>query len=106
MNTTKDQTEASMTQPSIQQSINAIARPLAVLKKTQKNDGEVNWVTAIFMGLFHLGAIAALFFFSWKAFFVAAFLWWVGTSPGIGMWYHRLLTHRGYNAPRWLEYLL
>jgi sn-1 stearoyl-lipid 9-desaturase len=106
MSTTKEQTEAPMSQPSIQESINAIARPLAILKKTQKNDGEINWVTAIFMGLFHLGAIAALFFFSWGAFFVAAFLWWVATSLGIGMCYHRLLTHRGYKAPRWLEYLL
>jgi fatty-acid desaturase len=91
-----------MTQPALQ----AITRPLEVLKKTQKNDGEINWVTASFMGLFHIGALAALFFFSWKAFLVAAFLWWVATSLGIGMCYHRLLTHRGYKVPRWLEYVL
>jgi hypothetical protein len=30
-------------------------------------DDQINWVTAIFMGLFHVGAIAALFF-TWKAF--------------------------------------
>ena len=61
-------TEAPMTQPSFQE----IVRPLEVLKKTQKSDGEINWVTASFMGLFHMGALAALFFFSWKAFLVAA----------------------------------
>ena len=58
------------------------------------------------MGLFHVGAIAALFFFSWKAFAVAVVLWWVATSLGIGMGYHRLLTHRGYKTPRWFEYFL
>ena len=25
---------------------------------------------------------------------------------GIGMGYHRLLTHRGYRTPKWLEYFL
>jgi stearoyl-CoA desaturase (delta-9 desaturase) len=95
-----------MTQPSVQRLIDEIARPLAILKKTQKSDGEINWVTASFMALFHVGAIAALFFFTWKAFFVAVFLWWVATSLGIGMCYHRLLTHRGYKAPQWFEYFL
>jgi hypothetical protein len=65
-----------------------------------------NWGTAIAMGLFHVGAIAALFFFTWPAFFVALFLWWVSGSLGIGMSYHRLLTHRGYKTPKWVEYFL
>ncbi|MGD0509429.1 MAG: acyl-CoA desaturase, partial [Terriglobales bacterium] len=58
------------------------------------------------MALFHVGAIAALFFFTWPAFFVAIFLWWVSGSLGIGMSYHRLLTHRGYKTPKWVEYFL
>jgi sn-1 stearoyl-lipid 9-desaturase len=72
----------------------------------KKADEGINWITASFMILFHLGAVAALFFFSWKAFFVALFLWWLSASVGIGMGYHRLLTHRGYKTPRWIEYLL
>jgi sn-1 stearoyl-lipid 9-desaturase len=79
---------------------------LEVLKKKQAEKTEVNWVTAIFMGIFHVGAIAALFFFSWKNLIVATVLWWMATSLGIGMCYHRLLTHRGYKVPRWLEYTL
>ena len=71
-----------------------------------RQDDKINWVTAIFMGAFHVGAIAALFFFTWKAFFVACFLWWVSGSLGIGMGYHRLLTHRGYKTPKWVEYFL
>ena len=65
-----------------------------------------NWGTAIAMVVFHVGAIAALFFFTWPAFFVAIFLWWVSGSLGIGMSYHRLLTHRGYRTPKWVEYFL
>ena len=55
---------------------------------------------------FHIGAVAALFFFTWKALFVALFLYWVSGSLGIGMGYHRLLTHRGYKTPKWVEYFL
>ena len=79
---------------------------IEVLKKKQKSNDEVNWVTAIFMGLFHVGAIAAFFFFAWKPFLVGMLLWWVATSLGIGVCYHRLLTHRGYKTPKWLEYVL
>src|SRR6202451_3230877 len=79
---------------------------LESLEKRQAAKNEVNWVTAIFMMAFHVGAIAALFFFTWKALFVAMFLWWVSGSLGIGMSYHRLLTHRGYKTPKWVEYIL
>jgi stearoyl-CoA desaturase (delta-9 desaturase) len=58
------------------------------------------------MVAFHVGAVAALFFFSWKAVFLSAFLWWISGSLGIGMGYHRLLTHRGYKTPKWMEYFL
>src|ERR1700747_1798962 len=75
-------------------------------RKVRANRDGFNWGTAIAMGLFHVGAIAALFFFTWKAFFVAMFLWWVSGSLGIGMSYHRLLTHRGYRTPKWVEYFL
>ena len=64
------------------------------------------WITTFFIGAFHVGAFAALFFFSWKAFLFAMLLWWVAGSLGIGMGYHRLLTHRGYKTPKWIEYCL
>ena len=64
----------------------------------------VSKITTFFMVAFHIGAIAALFFFSWKAVAVAAALWWVSGSWGIGLSYHRLLTHRGYKTHKWLEY--
>src|ERR1700722_978483 len=79
---------------------------LEILEKRSKADGEINWVTTIAMVSFHIGAVAALFFFTWKAFFLAIFLWGVSGSLGIGMGYHRLLTHRGYKTPKWVEYVL
>jgi stearoyl-CoA desaturase (delta-9 desaturase) len=68
--------------------------------------GRINWITSLFMGAFHVGAIAALFFFSWKNLAVAAVMYFFAINVGIGMAYHRLLTHRGYRVPRWLEYFL
>jgi len=66
----------------------------------------LNWTIAVFLGLVHAGAVAALFFFTWKGMLLALFLWWVGCSLGIGMGFHRLLTHRGYKCPKWVEYFL
>jgi fatty-acid desaturase len=66
----------------------------------------INWTTSLFMLAFHVGAIAALFFFTWKALAIGVVLWWVAGSLGIGMGYHRLLTHRGYKTPKWMEHFL
>jgi len=71
-----------------------------------QRNGPINWATSITMVIFHLGAIAALFMFTWKALFVTLFLWWVSGSLGIGMGYHRLLTHRGFKTPKFVEYFL
>jgi fatty-acid desaturase len=64
------------------------------------------WITTLFMVAFHIGALVALFVFSWKALLLALVLGWVAGSLGIGMGYHRLLTHRGYKTPKWVEYFL
>jgi fatty-acid desaturase len=64
----------------------------------------LNWPTTIAFGLIHLGAIAGLFMFSWRNFWVAVLTYWVATGLGISMGYHRLHTHRGYKCPLWLEY--
>lgn len=66
----------------------------------------LNWSTVIGVILFHILAIAALFTFSWANLAAAVILWWVAGSLGIGLGYHRLLTHRGFKVPKWLEYTL
>jgi fatty-acid desaturase len=70
-----------------------------------KRDG-INWISVSAFTVFHIGAVAALFFFNWPAFFTALALYWVSLSFGIGMGYHRLLTHRSYKPPKWVEYIL
>ena len=72
----------------------------------EHQEGRINWITSIFMGAFHAGAIAALFFFSWKNLAAAMIMYFFAINVGIGMAYHRLLTHRGYRVPKWLEYFL
>ena len=67
---------------------------------------DINWTSVIAFSFFHIGAVVALFFFSWPAFFAALALYWVSLSFGIGMGYHRLLTHRSYKVPKLLEYFL
>ena len=77
-----------------------------ILKRDKTFTQPVNWITVMFMGLFHVGAVVALFMFSWKAFLLGIFMYWIAGSLGIGMGYHRLLTHRGYKTPKWMEYFL
>jgi stearoyl-CoA desaturase (delta-9 desaturase) len=78
--------------------------PLQLGRATQKE--QRNWLTTSFMAAFHAGALAALFFFSWKALAIAAVIYFFAINVGIGMGYHRLLTHRGYKTPRLVEYFL
>jgi len=67
---------------------------------------QLNWLISTSLTLLHVGAFAALFFFTWNALFVAIFLYWLTAIVGIGMGYHRLLTHRGFRTPKWVEYFL
>ena len=71
-----------------------------------KPEFTLNWITIIALAFLHVGAIAAFWFFSWKAIAVAAVLHFTCISWGIGMGYHRLLTHRSYKVPKWMEYTM
>ncbi len=66
----------------------------------------INWLTLTVIAAFHLGALAALFFFTWQRLAVMVVLYAAAINVGIGMCYHRLLTHRGYQIPKWLEYAM
>ena len=72
----------------------------------RKHQSGVNWITTIAMAVFHVGALAALFFIDYGAILTALVLYVVAGMLGIGMGYHRLLTHRGYKTYKWVEYLL
>jgi stearoyl-CoA desaturase (delta-9 desaturase) len=64
----------------------------------------LNWITIVVLVILHIGAVAALFMFSWTGLAVALGLYWVATGFGISLGYHRLHTHRSYKVPKWLEY--
>jgi stearoyl-CoA desaturase (delta-9 desaturase) len=72
----------------------------------RKNSQGINWITVIAMSAFHIGAVAAFFFIDYGAILAAVIMWYVAGSLGIGMAYHRLLTHRGYKTHKWVEYFL
>lgn len=74
--------------------------------KLQRDSEKINWETVTAVAVFHVLAIAALFMFSWQNVAAFALLWWMAGSLGIGVGYHRLMTHRGFKAPRWLERIL
>ncbi len=66
----------------------------------------INWRNVLMVTLFHIAAIPIIYTFSWQN--LAALLVgnWIVGSLGVGLGWHRLLTHRGFEAPKWLEYTL
>jgi len=76
------------------------------MQTINKREQSINWGTASFMFIFHVGALAGLYFFSWKLLLLSIVLNWVAGSLGIGIGYHRLLTHKGFQTPKLVEYFL
>jgi len=66
----------------------------------------LNRITTIAMTSFHVLAVAAFFFIDYGAILTAFALYVISGGFGIGMAYHRLLTHRSYKTYKWVEYLL
>jgi len=63
--------------------------------------------TTSFMLVMHVGAVFALLprFWSWQALVAFGVLYWV-TVLGVTLGLHRLVAHRSFEAPRWVERLL
>jgi stearoyl-CoA desaturase (delta-9 desaturase) len=77
-----------------------------IVRLDEARKKRIHWDTIIIVALFHAVAIAAFFTFTWANLAAAVILWWISGSLGIGLGYHRLLTHRGFKTPRWLERML
>ncbi|MEZ5307829.1 MAG: fatty acid desaturase [Pyrinomonadaceae bacterium] len=77
-----------------------------VIEFEQPKNERLNWSTIIALAVFHSLAVVGLFYFSWTNLLAAAFIWWFAGSLGIGVGYHRLLTHRGFKTPLWFENFL
>ncbi|MBD2576968.1 fatty acid desaturase [Oscillatoria sp. FACHB-1406] len=68
---------------------------------------KLSWISLIFFAAIHLLAFGlAPFFFTWKALGVALLLHWFLGSIGICLGYHRLLSHRSFQVPKPLEYVI
>ena len=74
--------------------------------KVQNLDTKIHWTNFLIITIFHALAFVALFYFSWKNLAVFLVLSYLAESLGVGIGYHRLLTHRGFKTPKWLEYFL
>src|SRR5262249_23691585 len=79
---------------------------MSFLKNDKTFSRPVIWGIITFFIALHILAVAAFFFFSWKALILAVIVYWIAGSLGIGMGYHRLLMHRGFKTSKWVEYVL
>jgi stearoyl-CoA desaturase (delta-9 desaturase) len=71
-----------------------------------RNSPRLRLVNVVFFGTFHALALLAPWFFSWPALVLLVFLHWLFGSIGICLGYHRLLSHKSFQVPKWLEYVI
>lgn len=66
----------------------------------------LDWVTIIFISGLHIGSLLVLVpsNFTWAGLGLAIFMYWLTGCVGITMGWHRLISHRSYQVPKWLEY--
>lgn len=77
-----------------------------VVEFERSRSGKYNWHTMFFVAAFHIAAIAAVFTFSWQNLAATLVLWIIASSWGVGIGYHRLLTHRGFTTSKWMTRFL
>ena len=68
------------------------------------NGRRFDWVNVVYFTVIHAFALLAPWTFTWTGFGAFALLWWLSGSIGIGVTFHRLLTHRGYRTNKLFEY--
>ena len=66
---------------------------------------KMKWEIVAGIAFFHLGLIFAPATFTWKALWMAVILSWITGGLGITLCFHRLLTHRSFSCPKWVEYV-
>ncbi|MCA9071717.1 MAG: fatty acid desaturase, partial [Planctomycetaceae bacterium] len=72
------------------------------MSPTERNPWKngLEWPATIWIGLIHVGALAAPFCFSWQGLGIAVVLSWVMGSLGICLGFHRMLTHSSFETYR------
>ncbi len=64
------------------------------------------WDIVAGIAVIHAGALLAPWTFTWSAFWVFVVLQFATGLLGVTLCYHRLLAHRSFRVPKWLEYFL
>jgi stearoyl-CoA desaturase (delta-9 desaturase) len=64
----------------------------------------ISWSTTIWFAAMHVGAVVALFYFSWAGLVTFLALHFVTACLGVTLGYHRLLTHGSFVCPRIVKY--
>ncbi len=80
--------------------MSAETAPAAAAKKTG-----LRWTSIVWIAGLHAGVLLAPFTFTWSGLVVFGILY-VVTGLGVTLGYHRLLTHRSFTTPKWVEYAL
>ncbi|MBW4550147.1 MAG: fatty acid desaturase [Aphanocapsa sp. GSE-SYN-MK-11-07L] len=83
-----------------------LTRPIARPEAPASEPPKLSWTNVAFFSTIHALALLAPWCFSWSALGVMIGLHWLFGSIGICLGYHRLLTHRSLQVPKWLEYVL
>jgi stearoyl-CoA desaturase (delta-9 desaturase) len=68
----------------------------------------IDWANIVYFSLIHIIALLAFLpgNFSWQAVGVFLLFHWITGGIGITLGFHRLVSHRSFEVPKWLEYFL
>ncbi len=66
----------------------------------------LDWSVVIGIGAVHAGCLLAPLYFTWTGAGLMVLLIWLTGAGGITLGFHRLLTHRSFKTPKWVEYIL
>lgn len=66
----------------------------------------INWAAMIWLGLIHVGVLAAPFTFTVSGLVLVVVLHWLCGGIGICLGYHRMLTHGSFNTHPWVRRLI
>lgn len=86
----------------------AVATPKRESAVSSAGKRRIDWLNVVGIGYYHLAALLAFlpWFFSWTGVIICIVGTYVYGTLGVGLCYHRLLTHRGFVCPKWLEHSL
>jgi sn-2 palmitoyl-lipid 9-desaturase len=66
----------------------------------------LDWPAVLWLAVVHVGALSALYFFTWKAFGIFLLLSWITGGLGVCLGYHRLLAHGSFQTYPWLRRII